>query len=169
MSTKRTSILVGFFIILGMTLSSCSMFLPETDVTEKSDLYQFKFKKDGWKEIDPDKSDHAFIHKESNSILVLNSMCKKYEASSYQHLTENILSGFEDIKYEQEQDIKIFSRKGKQIRVKASLDGISTFFQFVSVRKDRCLYDFLLITNSPEKRIKMSDDFKDFINSVNIR
>lgn len=166
---KKLTFTLGLLVISITLLNSCSLLVPSPPENEKSEHYSIHFSRKGWEEINPDISDHAYIHRESNSIVLVNSMCKKYEASSYNHLISNMLSGFEDIKYERKEEINLFGRKASRFKIKASLDGIMTYFIFISVRKNRCLYDFALITDRPEHRIELTNDFEEFVSGMRIK
>ena len=166
---KKPIIFIGIVLTQLIIGSSCSFFVPETDRTEKSNSYSINFNQSDWKEMDPDKSDYAFLHKRTNSVILLNSTCKKYEASSLNSLSYDLLAGFDNVKYEKKEEIKIYNRKGYHLKVKGSLDGIETYLLITSVKKNRCLYDFLLITNSMKTRKELTSDFNNFINSVTIQ
>jgi hypothetical protein len=140
-----------FFAIFCLCLfvnSSCS-----TPTLNKSKSYDLKFQDSDWKRIEPDTSDYAFLNSKTNSIIMVNSLCKKYEATSLKHLTSNILAGIQDIKVEDRLEKTYFSRSALVTHVSGSFDGVPVFLTITTIAKNRCTYDFILISRTKEKRL----------------
>lgn len=140
------------------------MLIPSEDTFKNEDL-SVSFDNANWNSIDPDKSDYAFVHEQSGSILLISSTCKKYEASSYTQLTSTLLSGLDELAFEDATEVKIFGRKGNRVEANASLDGVQTYFLILTLRKNRCLYDYALITATKQYRKQLKGDFDALINS----
>ncbi len=141
-------------------LSSCS-FAP-TPIPKSKD-YDLNLKSQEWKSIDPDSSDHAFENSSTHSIMLVNSQCEKYESSSLDKLNSGMMSGIDNLQVINKESTKFASRDALLMQAKGSLDGVPVFLKTLTLRKDRCLYDLVLIANSQDTLKKDDSAFEELL------
>ena len=141
------STIANHIIIIALVLlSGCSTSPPDY----KSENISFQFTEVGWKEIDPDKSNYATYKQDNHSLMVVNSYCKKYENTSLRTLRKQILAGIQNTKIIDTNQSSFKNRDILTTKAKGVIDGITRYFQINIFRKNRCLYDFMLITTTKE-------------------
>lgn len=163
---------IKYSIILPLILmmcASCSLLIGgggSSDV--KSENLRINFLSSNWNPITPDTADYAVQNPISGSVITANSMCKKYDSTSLKHLTINILSGVESVQVLSTEHSKFSGRDSLHTAIKGKLDGVQTYMDIVTVRKNRCVYDFILI--SPNRKTFERDQvsFKEFLTKVDI-
>lgn len=150
--------------VMGILVSSCS-FVSNSESVEKSKNLNLNFKNSSWVKIDSDKADYAFKHKESRSIMVINSLCKKYDRTTLEQLTENILAGLQESKTTEKNKLRLFDRESLRTKASGKLDGVTTHMMIEVVKKDRCIYDFVLITKKSSLDKNLEADFIELVRS----
>jgi hypothetical protein len=154
-------------ILYSIVVSSCSFILPSKTGVIKSETYSVRFQDSQWEAVSPDESDLAFNHKKLGSILLANSMCRKYESTSLKNLTFNLFAGVENFKIVTRKPIKFSERDALKSYATGVLDGVKVNFITVTLKKNRCIYDFVLISLAPNKS-ERDKHFDKFLNSVEI-
>ena len=149
-------------------LISCSNLIGG-DIYEKSVHYSANFRGQGWQVIEAEKSDHAFQHPQSKSILILNTLCKKYASANLENLAENLLSGIQNLKITTKEKTEYASREALKVQAEGKIDGRPVFLKILTTQKNRCIYDFALITSSKDYLKLHNDDFRNFISQTDIR
>lgn len=127
-------------------LSSCSIFTSSNTVIKNKKIRVNPGIE--WSRINNDQADYAYIKKDSNSILFINSLCKKYENSSIKDLMFSLL-GSTNYKILNEKNLTLFNRETIAYEIKSKVDGVTTYLNIILLKKDRCIYDFVLI--NPKK------------------
>lgn len=163
MSTK---ILSPLLILIFSLLSGCSF--TDSQTLRKSQGYSLDFKNTDWTSIAPREADKAFISNKTSSILLLNSLCGIYEATSLNHLISNMMGGIEDVQIQRKQENELINRKSLRTYAIGEIDGVPIFLIIETVRKDSCIYDFALISNSEKTRSKDEDRFNEFLRGLNV-
>lgn len=160
----------AFFLLSTLLISSCGLFSAnETGTYSKNTEYSNTFTNNiptNWEVIKTEGSDFALRNKKNNSIFLVNSACRKHEGSSLNALTSSILSGIDEISIITKNTLSIHEREAQEIRVSGKVDGIKTFFNIVTLQKNYCIYDYVLISNSIKK---IEDDYliyKKLINGI---
>tara|TARA_R110002049_G_scaffold164429_4_gene330455 strand:+ start:1552 stop:2070 length:519 start_codon:yes stop_codon:yes gene_type:complete len=158
----------NFFLLLSVSLvlflPSCS-FVSNTNGVVKSKTIELNFRNSNWSKIDSDRADYAFKHDLSPSILVINSLCQKYDKTSLVQLTDNILAGLEMPKVLKQQNMRLFERASLRTDATGKLDGVKAHMLIQVVKKDRCIYDFVLITKAKTIDKSLSDSFSELVNT----
>lgn len=113
-----------------------------------------------WVEISAEGSDYALSNKKSHSIFLFNSACRKYEMSNLSTLTSSILSGLEDLKIIYNKNVFYQQREAVEVMASGSLDGVVRFFKIVTIQKNNCIYDYILIATS-EKNMELDSPSMD--------
>ncbi len=161
----------NFFLLLslGLVLSllSCS-FVSNSNIVDKSKSFEVNFKNSQWTKIDSDKADYAFKHNSTPSILVINSLCQKYDKTSLEQLTDNILAGLQEPAVTEQKKLTLFERESLRTNALGKVDGIETHMLIEVVKKDRCIYDFVLITKSKKIEKSLTHSFSELLGSSKV-
>lgn len=160
----------SIILTLALVLStSCSLLVGGSGSGDvKSENLRINFLSSNWRPITPDTADYAVQNPVSGSVITANSMCKKYDSTSLKHLTINILSGVESVEVLSTQTSAFRGRESLQTVIKGKLDGVTTYMDIVTVRKNRCVYDFILISPSRKTFERDQPSFKEFLSEVDI-
>lgn len=134
----------------------------------KSESMRINFLSSNWRPLTPDTADYAVQNPITSSIITANSMCKKYDSTSLKHLTINIMSGVEEPETLEIQTLKFSGREALKTSIKGKLDGVVTYMDIMTVRKNRCVYDFILISPSLKTFNKDRSSFERFLKEVEI-
>lgn len=116
-----------------------------------------------------DTADKAYINKKTNSIITVNSTCKKYESSTLKHLTLNILGGVQKFKILKQELNILFKRELLRTYAKGKIDGVKIYIRTDIFKKNRCIYDFILIANNYKNLIQDEKDFNLFLKTTQIK
>jgi hypothetical protein len=151
MSDNRSSLLINTTILfLGLWLCGCS-FLVGNDTESKSRTYSYKAPI-GWTQLPAGGSDHAYSNPRTNSIMTVNSLCGRYQTTTLRQLTNNILGGLDRSTIEQSETKTYAGREALRTLAHARMDGVPVHLIIKTVRKNECIYDFILISSSKEIR-----------------
>jgi len=154
-------------LVLFITIISCSLLIPSvSEHSRKSTWYKIDFSDPDWEKISPDKSDMAFLNKETGSILILNSLCKKYEQTSLGQLSSKILSGLSNLEIEESREFIFSGREAISVNASGTLDGVKVKLKIMTFKKDRCTYDIAIINSKGRIPSGDEEDFNRFINSM---
>lgn len=149
----------------------CALFGNPDPRADKSREYQVEFSDVLWTPISPDLADAAYLNNATSSIITTNSQCKKYEKTSLDQLAENILkgSGIEDIEIIEKKPTTFSERDAIEMLVQGKSDGVKTFLRFLTLKKNRCIYDFILVSSSEKSFTKDQKTFERFLKMVKIK
>ena len=101
-----------------------------------------------WVEINNEGSDYALKNKNSHSLFLFNSSCRKYEGGTLNSLTGAILSGIDNLTISEKNNVTHQGRVASEITASGSVDGIQRFFKIVTLQKNNCIYDYILISTT---------------------
>lgn len=101
-----------------------------------------------WVEISSEGSDYALQNKNTNSIFLLNSACRKYEGSTLSSLTSSILTGIESVQITEKANVFYQDREAVEVTANGKLDGITRYFKIITTQKNNCIYDYVLISTN---------------------
>lgn len=147
-------------------LVSCSFSGKSNDI--KSSVLKLNVNLKNWEILPPEASDYAFANPISNSIITVNSLCGKYASTSLKHLTENLMGGINDIQTTNRQTLNFVAREALWSEMTGKTDGVPVYLVVQIVRKNDCIYDFILISSTDEIRKKDMIDFKQLLSTVSI-
>ena len=157
-------------IIFIFLFSSCGMFSSNegsTYLKSKNIANGFDLKiPNNWEKIKTEGSDYALKNKKTNSIILLNSACRKYEASSLNALTSSMLTGIDDLNILAKNQITLHDREAQEVRVEGKVDGVKTYFNIITLQKNYCIYDYILISPNLKKIENDYSTFKLFYSEV---
>ncbi len=101
-----------------------------------------------WKEINSEGSDFALANSRTKSIFLFNSACRKYEGSDLKALTSSLLTGLEDLQILEKKITYFQEREASELKVSGKLDGVLRYLKIITIQKNNCIYDYVLISSS---------------------
>lgn len=162
------------FITLSiLLLTSCSLFMSSNESTayQKSSTVQNQLKgklPTNWIAVNNETSDFAISNTKTHSVFLLNSACRKFEASNLNSLAAAILVGVDIQKIFEKKIISFQGRDAMDMTVLGRLDGVDRFFHVLTTQKNNCIYDFVLISTSEKNLNSDNLDFQNFIQRIEI-
>jgi hypothetical protein len=162
---------ITLLTLLFLTLTSCSLFESnETGSYKKSTNIQNQLKGNlpkEWISINRESSDYAITNKISNSVFLVISACRKFEASNLEYLTSAILTGVDVVNVIEKKIIRFQERDALDMTVLGKVDGVERFFHLITLQKNNCIYDLVLIATSEKNLNQDNRDFSNFIQRIN--
>lgn len=164
------TILIGFMRILRVViiicitfyLQSCSILGNKNDsgVYVKSKSIKFRSQIPLWN-LKPniENADLVLEKEKSNSLIIINSNCRKNNLSSLQSLKASILAGIENQNILEEKNITLHERDALETTFNGSLDGVNRMMTLTIFQRDFCVYDMILIAKTQKNH---SSDFADY-------
>lgn len=146
-----------FFLLI---FSSCTSLLinENNHLRYKNENLKISLPSNSWEMLTPDKSDYAMINKKTKSIIMINSLCKKYLSHNFNDLFNGMTAGISNLKVKSKKIIKFSGRKASEFEIMGDVDGVKTHVKGLTLKKNRCIYDFILMAKSVIKK----NDLKDF-------
>lgn len=154
-----------YYIVLILIISSCS-FVGSTSEVHKNTGLKLSSPSSKWEVIDKDKSDFAFHNTDSHSVIFINSMCRKYLNSNLKSYFNSLFNDVRDLEITREETKNVFEREALVIHASTSLDGVSSNLSVILFKKDRCLYDLVLINSDKANLKKEVQDLNRILNSM---
>jgi hypothetical protein len=142
-------------LVINLLLYSCSSSKPD-DL--KSKEYSYSLSSSDWNSINPQAADKTYVHNSHGSIIMINSLCKKYDSSGLDVLSNNFLSGLRELEIIEKKSVPYKGRDAISILSKGKLDGVLVFLNTLTSNRNHCTYDFVLI--SPNKIV--DEDLKTY-------
>lgn len=152
-----------FFTVTFLFFSLSCTSLIETK-TEKDLNLNLSTPGKEWHKIEKDLSDSAFMSSKTKSIIYINSHCKKYLNSPLKSLYHDLYGGLKSTQLLSQKTIQYKGRDALFTQSKISLDGVNRFLATLLTKKDRCLYDFVLISQDREIFERDLKKFNDYLN-----
>lgn len=172
MNNIKKSIIKLLMSLFALLVGSCS-FLSTTDIIHtKSDNYFINSNillSNHWSETEGGSSDYAFINKENQSFIIVNSICDRYRETSLFYLSQNLLSDIDNpvIISREKKDIK--DQPSILLNAHGSFEGHTIELTGLTLRHSTCIYDFILISHkhdSKRSKEKNLDDFWSYIDTL---
>ncbi len=155
-----------FCLIALAIFAACSFSGKSTDI--KSSVLKISKNLKNWETLPPEASDYAFVNPATNSIITVNSLCGKYASTTLRHLTENLMGGIDHIQTTKRESLNFVGREALWSEITGKTDGVPVYLIVQIVRKNECIYDFILISATEEVRTKDIVDFKKLLSTVSI-
>ena len=99
-----------------------------------------------WKQLEVDYLNLTFYNKENNAVIYVNGKCRASSDLPLTILRTHLLIGFKNKKILKSENLEIENRKALHSIVLASLDGVKRKVDYYILKKNGCLYDFVLIS-----------------------
>jgi hypothetical protein len=162
---KLSVIIFSLFII-----SSCGLFSSnENGAYTKSVSFQNNIEKNipkNWEKLKSEGSDFALYNTKTKSTFVLNTACRKSENSSLNALTSSILTGIDDLVIIYKKSLTLHEREAQELRVEGKVDGVKTYFNIITLQKNYCIYDLVLISSNLKKLDLDYKNYKKFVDGI---
>lgn len=168
--------LIGFMRIFIFTiiicipfLSSCSFLGSSEDsgVYTKSPFIKSNYVLNNWKTSLKQKgADLVLEKKKSQSLMVLNSNCRKNQFTSLTNLKNALMSGIDQIEIIEEKMTTLHDRETSETSFTGSVDGVRRFMKLIVFQRDYCIYDLILISNNHKNFENDKKDFEQFSTNV---
>lgn len=114
--------------------------------------------------VDAMKADMAFENPDTGAIISLNSICRKYNKTTLEALTANLVRGVGDRKMTERKEIILDGETALDSTFEGVVDGVSLNLRTVVMTKKDCTYDFIHVS-IPKRELGGSRAFDDFLAS----
>ena len=155
-----------FFIIIIIAIASCSSERNNYSKSESVTNHIAKNIPTPWKQISGEGSDFALTNNATKSIFLFNSSCRKYEGSNLNSLTTSLLTGIDDLNINERKSIFIQERDASEISLSGKIDGVQRFLKIITVQKNSCIYDFVLIATNAKNLSGDSSYLNQFLTGI---
>lgn len=155
------------FLIMTFFLSACAS--TDNGIYKKSSQVENTIQSNipsYWSEVNNEGSDFALINNKTKSFFLFNSACRKFEVSSLNALTSSILSGIDDLKILEKKNVTYQQREATDVLASGRLDGIERYFKIVTIQKNNCIYDYVLISQNKKMLENDKSDFLNFLQRI---
>lgn len=119
-----------------------------------------------WSEMNSEGSDFALHNKKTKSIFLFNSACRKYESSNLNTLTSSILTGLDEVVILEKKTVEYQERQAAVVSATGKLDGILRFIKIITIQKNNCIYDYVLIATNKANFENDSVDLETFLHRI---
>ena len=133
-------------LIFGMVLwlTGCAVLGPARE-GPKATGYVLARLPERWIKLEASDAEGTFESKDTRAIISFNSVCGRYQDSSLEALSQQLLGTYSDPEIVSQNPKQIDGREALITRVVGKLDGVEVESQFVVLRKNNCLFDFTLL------------------------
>ncbi len=114
--------------------------------------------------VDAMKADIAYENPETGAIISLNSICRKYNKTSLEVLTDNLVRGVGERKMISQKEVKLAGETALDSTFQGVVDGVFLNLRTVVMTKKDCTYDFIHVS-IPKREPGNSRAFDDFLAS----
>ncbi len=157
------------FIVIAL-LGSCSLMRTKGPSHAKSSDYHLSSPSSDWEKswttLPPHQSDKAYLHHNSGSIILINSICDRYQETSLQFLSQNLLSGLNVSEVKERKEFTLAGMPAMSLKAKGKMDDVEIYISAITNKRTKCVFDFILIIQN-EKHYKADlKDFESLINSI---
>jgi len=119
-----------------------------------------------WVSINSESSDFALQNNKTKSLFLLNSACRKNDSSSLDALISSMLTGLDDVTFIENKSVTYQERQAVEVVASGKLDGVMRFFKIVTIKKNNCIYDYVLISTNAKNLDNDSPDLKIFLKRI---
>jgi hypothetical protein len=131
-------------------------------VLTKKGFYQVGTLPPTWSKVNLGKALVAFYNGELKSTISTDSFCDQaYNDSSLKMLTKHLFAGLQETQVIEEKPFMLNKREALQTLIKAKLDGVPVMVDIVVIKKNWCLFDFFLVSETGNYA-RAAEDFEVF-------
>lgn len=144
---------MGFFV-LASALPSCALLFPD-HLSPKSSDYKITPPGKPWTKLavgnDPDsmesmKADLAFENSKNGSIISLNSLCRKYEKTSLESLTDSLVRGIGRRELVDQKETTLDGAKALDSVFTGVVEKVEVRIRTVVSFRESCTFDFISVS-----------------------
>lgn len=119
---------------------------------------------DGWSSLDVEgEGDLAWHDGDAGAVIAMNATCDPGADVPLTALTNHLLAGFTRREIVTEELVTLDGREALRTHVRASLDGVPRELLFYVMKKNRCIYDFGLVTPPGSEFEEALVEFEPFV------
>ena len=153
-------------IIMIIAFTSCSSEKNNYTKSESVTNHLIKNTPAPWKQISGEGSDFALANNTTKSIFLFNSSCRKYEGSNLNSLTSSLLTGIDELNIIDRKNIFIQDRDATEVSASGKIDGVQRFLKIITIQKNSCIYDFVLIATNSKNMTNDSTYLNQFLTGI---
>lgn len=154
---------MGFFLLLGsasILASSCALLFPDR-TAPKSANYVVTPPDSPWHKLevgeDPNsleslRADLAYENPSTGAIISINSLCRKYNHSTLEALTQNLVRGIDNRKILQMRERTLDKVTALDSLFEGVVDKVPLHIRTVVLIKNSCTYDFIYVVIPSRER-----------------
>jgi hypothetical protein len=157
-------------VLIGLLMAGCSYIIPTPGEAPKSEGLQVNFRHNDWRRVSGSDSDadFAFQNEVNKSYIYVESVCHKYQDVSLIKLSAKLLEHFTAPEILKQDSLNYQKREALKTLARGKLDGVTVDLTFVNLKKNDCLYDFVMITPKANSLSESRIQFETFLSSVEI-
>jgi hypothetical protein len=114
--------------------------------------------------VDAMKADRAYENPETGAIISVNSICRKYNKTTLETLTDNLVRGVGERKLTRRDEITLDGEQALDSTFEGVVDGVFLNLRTVVLIKNDCTYDFIHVS-IPKREKGGGRAFDDFVAS----
>lgn len=120
-----------------------------------------------WRPIEVEQTLLAYRDDQNGATIALNGRCHKDgDDVPLTALTHHLFLQFTDRQVISQRELEITGRAALRTEMNASLDGVPKHYVVYVLKKDGCVYDFMLIADSVQADLKSFDTFVEGFETV---
>ena len=152
--------------------TSCALLFPDRTAPKDAE-YQVTTPPAPWTKlavtddpgaVDAMKADRAYENPETGAIISVNSICRKYNKSTLETLTDNLVRGVGERKLTRREEITLDGEQALDSTFEGVVDGVFLNLRTVVLIKNDCTYDFIHVS-IPKREKGGGRAFDDFLAS----
>jgi hypothetical protein len=157
-------------VLIGLLLASCSYIIPTPGEAPKSDGLKVNFRHNDWRRVSASESDadFAFQNEINKSFIYVESLCHKYQDVSLVKLSAKLLEHFTAPEILKQDALTFQKRDALKTLARGKLDGVTVDLTILNLKKNDCLYDFVMITPKVNALTESRTQFESFLTTVDI-
>jgi hypothetical protein len=145
---------MGLLALAFLLLPSCALLFPD-HMSPKSSDYKVITPTSPWNKLpvgtDPNsmesmKADLAYENSQTGSIISINSLCRKYEDTSLESLTNSLVRGIGRRELVDQKEIVLNGAKALDSTFSGEVEHTPIRIRTVVTFKDYCTYDFISVS-----------------------
>lgn len=154
------------FLFFFQLLQACS---SDNGLYKKSDSIINNLAKTNiapWSKINNERSDYALLNKKTQSIFLFNSACRKNETSTLNTIASSILAEIEEVSILERKSSFYQNRDALETTVTGKADGVLRYLKIITIQKNNCIYDYILISTNKNNLESDTASFKMFLDRI---
>lgn len=153
------SFLLGF-------CSSCGMLKSRSSIPVKDYNLQIIHPGPPWESGVPEGADSVFTNSKTHSIIMVNSICKRYQQSELSFLAQNLLSEVSKPEIKMRKERNFHGLDALEIIAVGLFNDKEIKVNTLTAKGENCVYDFILISSNIESFYDDQNSFYKLLNGV---
>lgn len=163
MVTARFRFILAVCSLYGLCIGCGAAGLKGREFDNGTVRYRIGRLQSEWKPISVDGSDLSWRNQRDDSLLQISSSCNPRHDIPLRALRGHLLIGFTEREISSEQLVSVDGREALRTELVAKLDGVVRSMTLFVLKKDMCVYDFVLISPSSQASERHRDWFAQFV------